>query len=163
MTIETEKILGMTSSTIAGDLLGALVQELRLLPDIWAKLPKHEQDDIIERLRKRVADNVRQAVTLIASEERITVAADLQKVTFGKEVQAVFTIGSRDPGRLELALSRGKACLIVVTDPGLHLGGMDSVTGDPDQPSFDGIDPTTNSIIEQTKRRSKSKGKDENR
>ncbi|TXH46587.1 MAG: hypothetical protein E6Q97_29420 [Desulfurellales bacterium] len=40
----------MTTETIGKDILSALVQEIRLLPDVWSKLPASKQDDIIERL-----------------------------------------------------------------------------------------------------------------
>lgn len=148
----------MASETVAGDLLTAVVQELKVLPDIWAKLPENEQNEIIDRVRKRVGDNVRKAVRLIASENRITVAADLKKVVFGDHIEAVFTIAARDPARLELADSRGQACLIVVTDAAAHMGGLDGVKGDPDQrdlPLSDGA-----AVIEQARRRSKRKPPD---
>lgn len=148
----------MASETVAGDLLGALVQELKVLPDIWTNLPEAEQNEIIERVRKRVGDNVRKAVRLIASEKRTTVAADLKKVVFGDHIEAVFTIAARDPSRLELADSRGQACLIVVTDAAAHMGGLDDVKGDPDQrdlPLSDGA-----AVIEQARRRSKRKPPD---
>ncbi|WP_234461060.1 hypothetical protein [Burkholderia pseudomallei] len=109
-------------------------------------------------MRKRVGDNVRKAVRLIASEKRVTVAADLKKVVFGDHIEAVFTIAARDPSRLELADSRGQACLIVVTDAGAHMGGLDDVKGDPDQrelPMSDG-----SAIVEQMRRRSKRKPPD---
>lgn len=151
-------IIGMTTETIAGDLLGMLVKQLKLLPDIWVKVNEHEQRDFIARMRENVYGSVRQAVKLIASNNRITVQADLKKVVFADEVQAVFTIGMRDPGRLELADSRGKACLIVVTDAQAHMGGAEDVKPMKDQPDLNGIDQTTNGVIEQAKRRSKPPG-----
>lgn len=157
MTRKSE-IVDMASETVAGDLLGALVKELKVLPDIWAKLPELEQNEIIDRLRKQVGDITRQAVRLIASEKRTTVAADLKKVVFGDHIEAVFTIAARDPSRLELADSRGQACLIVVTDAAAHMGGMDNIKADPDQrdlPLSDGA-----AIVEQVRRRSKRKPPD---
>jgi hypothetical protein len=153
MATQKSEAVDMASETVAGDLLAALVQELKVLPDIWPKLPEHEQNEIIDRVRRRVGDNVRKAVRLIASEKRVTVAADLKKVVFGEHIEAVFTIAARDPSRLELADSRGQACLIVVTDAGAHMGGLDDVKGDPDQrdlPLSDGA-----AVIEQARRRSK--------
>jgi hypothetical protein len=159
MATQKSEAVDMASETVAGDLLAALVQELKVLPDIWPKLPEHEQNEIIDRVRRRVGDNVRKAVRLIASEKRVTVAADLKKVVFGEHIEAVFTIAARDPSRLELADSRGQACLIVVTDAGAHMGGLDDVKGDPDQrdlPLSDGA-----AVIEQARRRSKRNPPDE--
>jgi hypothetical protein len=158
MANQKSEAVEMASETVAGDLLEVLIRELKVLPDIWAKLPEHEQTEIIDRVRKRVGDNVRRAVRLIASEKRVTVAADLKKVVFGDHIEAVFTIAARDPSRLELADSRGQACLIVVTDAAAHMGGLDDVKGDPDQrdlPLSDGA-----AVIEQARRRSKRKPPD---
>src|ERR1700692_5010062 len=146
----------MASDTVAGDLLGALLQEIKLLPDIWPKIGQGEQDEIIERLRKRVTDNVRTAVGLIASEQRITVVADLKKIVFGDKTEAVFVIADRDPARLDLAECRGQACLIVVTNAGAHMGGLDYVRSDPDQRDLPGVD-SGSQVIEQARRRSKNK------
>lgn len=60
----------MTADTIGKDLLGALVQEIRLLPDVWPKLPKAKQNDVIDRLRNRVEENVKMVVFTIASQHR---------------------------------------------------------------------------------------------
>jgi hypothetical protein len=154
MTRKSE-VAEMASETVAGDLLAAMLQELKVLPDIWANLPETEQNEVIERVRKRVGDNVRKAVRLIASEKRTTVAADLKKIVFGDHIEAVFTIAARDPARLELADSRGQACLIVVTDAAAHMGGLDDVKGDSDQrdlPLSDGA-----AVVEKLRRRSKRK------
>lgn len=145
------ELIESTSETIAKDLLKVFLQEIRLLPDIFPKLKQYKQDVIIDRVRSRVTDQVRHAVTLIASENRITVAADLKKVTFGDEIQADFTIGVRDPARLDLADSRGKACLIVVTDAVRHMAGVDEVRGEDEQRSFDGMGDAK-AVIDKAKR-----------
>jgi hypothetical protein len=146
----------MASDTLAGDLLGALLQEIKLLPDIWPKIGQGEQDEIIERLRKRVTDNVRMAVGLIASDQRITVVADLKKIVFGDKTEAVFVIADRDPARLDLAECRGQACLIVVTNPGAYMGGLDDVRSEPNQGNLPGVD-SGSQVIEQARRRSQRK------
>jgi hypothetical protein len=117
------KAVEMTTATIAGDLIGMLVGELKLLPDIWPKIGPDEQDDIIERVRNRVTDSVRQAVHLIASEGRITVVGDLKKVTFGDKVDAVFALSKNDPAVRDLTTAQGQACIIVVAAASNHMGG----------------------------------------
>lgn len=147
-----------TAETIAGDLLAALLQEFRLLPDIWVKVGFDEQQEIIERIRKRVTDNVREAVRLIASGDRMTVAAELKKVTFADKVEAVFSLAKRDPQAMELCHAQGMACLIVVADAGQHMGGNDAPQKDLRQKDmFDGTEKGSdaNSLIEQVRRRTK--------
>lgn len=149
--IENEEI-DMTVDTIAGDLIGMLVGELRLLPDIWPKVGPDEQDEIIERVRKRVTDNVRKAVSLIASAGRITVAGDLKKVTFADKVEAVFTLAKSDPSALELCHAQGQACLIVVANPGAHMGGAGDEAAQR-QLSIPGVDDDAAAVLRQVQRR----------
>ena len=151
--VEKDEI-DMTTETIAGDLIGMLVGEVRLMPDIWQKLGPNEQDEIIERVRKRVTDNVRKAVTLIASAGRITVAGDLKKVTFADKVEAVFTLAKSDPSALELCHAQGQACLIVVANPGAHMGGAgdEAAQRQLSIPGVDG-DDEAQAVIKQAQRR----------
>lgn len=120
---EKQTNVDMTAETISADLINMLVGELKLLPDIWPKIGPDEQDDIIERVRKRVLDNTRRAVELIASAGRITVAGDLKKVTFSDKVQAVFDLSKNDPAALELCHAQGQLCLIVVANASAHMAG----------------------------------------
>jgi hypothetical protein len=143
----------MTTETIAGDLIGMLVGELRLLPDIWPKIGPDEQDDIIERVRKRVTDNVRKAVELIASNGRITVAGDLKKVTFADKVEAVFSLSKNDPSALELCHAQGMPCLIVVASAGEHMGGAGDLAAERQLSIVTPEDDAANAIIKQAQRR----------
>jgi hypothetical protein len=148
----------MTSKTVAGDLISALVSELKLLPDIWPRIGPDEQESIIERVRKRVADNVRKAVHLIASEGRITVVGDLKKVTFGDKVEAVFSLSKNDPRTSELTHAQGQACVIVVASASSHMGGVNEEQAERQRtiPGLDG-DDAASAIIQQAKRRASGK------
>ncbi|TCG08353.1 hypothetical protein BZM27_12520 [Paraburkholderia steynii] len=150
----------MTSETIARDLIAMLVGELKLLPDIWPRIGPDEQDDIIERVRKRVGDNVRKAVHLIASEGRVVVTGDLKKVTFSDKVEAVFTLGKNDPKAGELTHVQGQPCLIVVASAGQHMQGADELAAER-QTSIPwlGDDSAASAIIKQAQRRSKNRPK----
>jgi hypothetical protein len=149
----------MTSENVAGDLIGMLVSELRLLPDIWPRIGPDEQDAIIERVRKRVTDNVRRAVELIASNGRITVAGDLKRVVFSDKVEAVFSLSKKDPRTLDLAEAQGLPCLIVVAAAASHMGGAGDLaaTRQTEIPGIDG-DDAANAIIKQAQRRAKKGG-----
>lgn len=157
MSNEKDETIGMTAETIAGDLIGALMSEIRLMPDIWVKIGADEQDEILDRIRARVNDNVREAVKLISSAGRITVAGDLKRVVFADKVEAVFQLSKHDPAVLELCESQGSACLIVVSNPGQHMGGAQA---DPRQMALPGVGPDheADSILEQVKRRAQKGG-----
>lgn len=134
---DVKTLLSMTSETVGRDLLQALVQEIKLLPDVWPKLSQKKQDDVIDRLRNRVETNVKMAVHLVASEGRTVVAGDLDQITIKDGVKAVVKFGSSAPNLHELYEASGKAVLVVVANPAQHTGGIDEIKGEADQRAMD--------------------------
>jgi len=131
---EFKATMNMTANTLGKDLLSALVLEMKMLPDTWVKLSQKKQDDIIDRLRKRVDASVRMAVHLISANGRTVLQGDLDKVTIHNGTQATVKFGKAAPGLLELAAAQGQAVLLVVSgDPETFTGGMDEVRGESDQ------------------------------
>lgn len=127
----------MTADSVGKDLLSALVTELKLLPDVWTKLSKAKQDDIIDRLRDRVASNVGMAVHTLASAGRTVVSGDLDQITIKDGVKAVIKFGANAPSLHELYEASGKAVLVVVASADDHTSGMDEVEGEVDQRGLD--------------------------
>lgn len=125
------------ASTIGRDLLEAMVLELKMLPKPWPALTKHQQDDVINRMRKRVVTSVAQAVHIIASDGRAVADATLKKVVFKGGITAEFELSKTCPTRHQLADAEGKLCLIVVADPAEYLADMDGVKGESDQRAMD--------------------------
>lgn len=127
----------MTADKIGIDLLSALLQEIKLLPDVWQKISAAKQDDVIERLRNRVQDNINMAVHILYSEGRTVVVGDLDQVTIKGGTKAVIKFG-RDAQCLdELYHAAGKQVLVIVSSPGDYLAGMDEVKGEADQRDLD--------------------------
>lgn len=129
--------LAMTAATIGADLLAALVQEVKLLPDVWPKMSKAKQDDVIDRLRKRVIHNVQMATHLIASDGRVTVVAELEQITVKDGIKAVLTMSKNDPNRHGLIDCQGKTVLIALADAEAHMGEVAAVRGEEDQRAMD--------------------------
>ena len=127
----------MTADTIGKDLLSALLSEIRLLPKPWDQLAKSKQDDIIDRLRKRVETNVKMAVHLLSSQGRTVVVGDLEQITIKDGAKAVIKIGRSAESLHDLYDAQGKAVLVIVSDAGEHTGGMDGITGEEDQRAMD--------------------------
>lgn len=127
----------MTADTIGKDLLSALVTEIKLLPDTWPKLSKAKQDDIIDRLRDRVAHNVKMGVHLLAAEGRTVVAGDLDQITIKDGVKAVVKFSPSAQSLHQLYEAAGKAVLVIVAGADDHTGGMDEVSGESDQRAMD--------------------------
>lgn len=129
----------ITAETAGKDLLGALVTEIKLLPDVWQKLPKAKQDDVIDRLRKRVDDNIKMVVYTLAAQNRVVVAGNLDQITIKDGVKAVVKFGIHAPNLdgLYEAASDAKAVLVVVADAADYTQGMDEVRGEDDQRGID--------------------------
>ncbi|WP_232243614.1 Rmf/CrpP family protein [Paraburkholderia sp. SOS3] len=127
----------MTADTIGRDLLQALVLELKLLPDVWAKLSEAKQNDVIDRLRARVQSNIAMAVHTLASAGRTVVAGDLDQITIKDGVKAVIKFGANAPSLHELYDAQSKAVLVVVASSADHTAGMDEVRGEGDQRGLD--------------------------
>jgi len=96
---------------------------------------------VIDRLRKRVEDNVAMAVFTIASQNRTTVAGSLGKVTIKGNVEAVIKFGINAGNLPELfaaaADKDSRTVLVVVADPADHTHGMDEIKGEDDQRNMD--------------------------
>ncbi len=134
---ETRETLEMTAGTIGRDILTALMQEIKLLPDVWAKVPQSKQDDVIERLRNRVDVGVKMAVHLIASNGRTVVAGDLEQITIKDGAKAVIKIGRGAESLHELYEAQGQQVLVVVSGAHEHTAGMDEIRGESDQRAMD--------------------------
>lgn len=127
--------IGMTAETIGHDLLAACLDEFKAMPDVWQKLNQEQQDEVIERVRKRVEENVRQAVGLIAAQGGIVVAADLESISIKDGIKATVKIhrGNQPSAKQALFESANRPCMLVVTDATDFMHGADDVKGDPDQ------------------------------
>jgi ribosome modulation factor len=132
-----KNVMAMTADSVGVDLLQALVQEIKLLPDVWPKMSKAKQDDVIERLRKRVITNVQMATHLIASDGRVTVVAELEQITVKDGIKAVLTMSKNDPNRHGLIDCQGKTVLIALADAEAHMGEVAAVRGEADQRAMD--------------------------
>ena len=135
--MENQDIRNMTADTIGKDLLGALLAELRLLPKPWEQLAQAKQDDVIDRLRKRVETNVKMAVHLLAADGRTVVAGALEQITIKDGVKAVVKFGAGAPNLHDLFDVAGKEVLVVVANAADYTGGMDEAHGESDQRAMD--------------------------
>jgi hypothetical protein len=135
---EIKSVLNMTAETVGKDILQALVMEIKMLPDVWQKLAQKKQDDILDRLRKCVETNVRMAVHLINSEGRTHCVADLEGVTIKDDIKATFKVAraSGYESMQHLFDSVGQSCIIIVAEGRSHMGGMNDIRSDPEQPGL---------------------------
>lgn len=119
--------------TMLGDLMKLCIDELKAAPDVWPKLSQEKQEDVIERIERRVGTAVRAAVEIIAAQGRIAIAATLEQVTVKDGIKAVVTLSRSDARRHELIDACGQNLLLVVADATEHMGGASQVQADPQQ------------------------------
>ena len=136
-TPETADFRAMTADSIGKDILAALVAEIKLLPDVWVKIPQMKQDDVIDRLRARVETNIKTAVHLIAAEGRTAVPGGLEQITIKDGVKAVVKFSGEADNLHELYEATGESVLVVVANPAENLSGINKIQGEADQRAMD--------------------------
>lgn len=58
----------IAENTLLGDLMRCVIEQIKVLPKPWDALSEAEQQDYLDRIEVQVADAVRQAVKIIASQ-----------------------------------------------------------------------------------------------
>ncbi|MCO2282487.1 DNA translocase FtsK [Pseudomonas aeruginosa] len=129
-------VVSLAAETLGRDLLQALLQEVRVLPDVWPKLTEKKQADVIDRLRSTVERTVKYAVKLISAGERPAIDGILESVAIKEGIKATFKVSQFNPLRHDLIDRTGKVCMLVVADAAEYLEGMDAIQPDPDQNSL---------------------------
>ena len=133
-TTETEPsvAVNVAAETMLADLMSAVVDELKLLPDCWQKLSEKKQDDALYRIEHRLRANISMAVSIIAADGRAVIDADVEQVVFKDGIKCVLKLGMSNPARHDLADAVGHPVLIVVGDDKQFMGG-ELPRAEPDQ------------------------------
>lgn len=131
--------IDIAAETMTGDLMSALIDELKLMPRPWPAMSEQDQQDVIYRAQERVQSAIRQAVEIIASDNRPTIVATVESVTVKEGIKAVLTLPKSDEQRHDLFDAAGQAVLLVVAGSAPYSGGAGEVKPDPDQPSLNGF------------------------
>lgn len=129
--------MNMTADTLGKSLLQGLIQEIRIMPDCWQKLPEAKQQDIIDRLERQVRNAATIAVHTIAGGDRDTVYGKLESMTAKDKMKAVFVVNPSSPHKEDLLFAVNKDCLLIIGGANEFTGGMDQVKPDPDQNPLD--------------------------
>jgi hypothetical protein len=106
--------LEVAAETLLGDLIGGALEELRVLPQVWAKLPEVEQAIVIDRLTRKFQTAVKQAIPIIASRNTEHLDATVESVTCKNGLKAVLKMSSQNPARHALIDHVGEQVLLVV-------------------------------------------------
>lgn len=144
----SDAILELAAETMRGDLVSALIDELKAAPDCWPKLSQRQQEDVIRRITERCEHLVDQVVNIIAADGRQVITSTLEQITAKDGIKAVCVLGRHDPNRHELLDAVGKAVLIVVADSEAYQGG-ELPKGEADQRELlgDGDTPVADNTV----------------
>ncbi|MFG8095786.1 cell division protein FtsK [Pseudomonas aeruginosa] len=129
--------LHMTADTLGKSLLQGLIQEIRILPDVWQKLSEAKQTDVIERLEQQVRNAATIAVHTIAGAERETVYGKLESIAAKDKMKAVIVVNHSSPNKHDLLDAVNEDCLLIIGGAAKFLDGMKDVKADPDQNPLD--------------------------
>ncbi|MBH3724938.1 cell division protein FtsK, partial [Pseudomonas aeruginosa] len=129
--------LHMTADTLGKSLLQGLIQEIRILPDVWQKLSEAKQTDVIERLEQQVRNAATIAVHTIAGAERETVYGKLESIAAKDKMKAVIVVNHSSPNKHDLLDAVNEDCLLIIGGAAEFLDGMKDVKADPDQNPLD--------------------------
>lgn len=121
-----------------GEVMAAAMRQLRALDKPWLRLPEQKQKDVIEEVRDSVSVAIRQAVEIIATDDRTRFTAQVESVTFKDGVKAVLTMPNTMASH-ELADVQGGRVYVVIEDPNRYTQGSNAVPkAEPDQPALEG-------------------------
>lgn len=133
MTKDTIDSVELASETMAGDLLAAVVDEIKQLQDPWQKTSQAMQANVIFRLELRIKLLTAKAVRIIAADGRPAMRAKVESVTFKDGIKAILKMRQNDPPRHDLADAAGSDVMVVLADADQYSGGCENVQPDPDQ------------------------------
>lgn len=127
---------------MGGELLKALVDEVRNAPAQWSKLTEMQQSNLITRLRQAVYSETEKAVILLAKGEHKAATVRIESLTV-KEGAKVVLQASEGAARDALGYV-GLSGVLVMCNPQQFFAGGDDVKGDKDQTELplDGAAPT---------------------
>jgi hypothetical protein len=79
-------ILHIAATTLLGDLMAFVTDEVKAMPDVWQKLPERDQRFYLDRCETRLEKAVERCVNIISCGDFIHVQAQLHKMTIEKGV-----------------------------------------------------------------------------
>lgn len=125
--------IALTADTLGRDLLSALVDELKAAPDCWAKMSNAQQDQAIERLRKRVRTLIGEGLNALFRGQYPAVEATLDGIRVKRGLQLSLKVAKGARNAHEIIDAEGQQVLIVIADPEQYLGRMEEIKGRADQ------------------------------
>lgn len=117
----------IAAETMHGDLMALVVDELKAAPRPWPELGEDEQDEVIERVRRRTGEAVEDVVRIIATAGFKRIPAKLDSVQVKDGLKITLSALQNDPARHDLMDAQGTTVALVLADPERFGGGTEAV------------------------------------
>jgi hypothetical protein len=117
----------IAAETMHGDLMALVVDELKAAPRSWPELSEDEQDEVIERVRRRTGEAVEDVVRIIATAGFKRIPAKLDSVQVKDGLKITLSALQNDPARHDLMDAQGSTVALVLADPAQFGGGTEAV------------------------------------
>jgi len=136
---QEEELLNEASSTLLGDVMSIVLNQVKALPKSWQELSEAEQNDYLDSIREQSMEAIEQVVYTLNANSYTTVNAIVESVTFKGGVKAVLiTDKHNNPAVHDLAESESKPVKILIPDlERFEADGSTAPVADADQSSLD--------------------------
>lgn len=118
--------MDLESSTLVGDLTTGLLEIVKNVQKPWTAHSQHEKRDLVAKIEHIAKIVARQAVDVVAADERVTVKAVLEKIAIGDKTMITLKLGAMPEDEMADAIqslfhAQKKSVLIVTADADRHM------------------------------------------
>jgi len=123
---DKEESLEIAKSTMVGDLMCLLTDQLEAVPKNWKDLSENEQTVFIHTAKGSCERIVNKAVDIIASEGRVSLRATLDGITVKNGLAVKLAVPKGDPNTLKLVDTVGEVVKIIILDEKKYTDNLDT-------------------------------------
>jgi hypothetical protein len=136
-TADDAQTLEIVEAFMLGELIKRVSRPFKEMGVVWSRMSEEEQEKLMLHVADVARGAVNQAVTCIASSDRVNFLANVEKVEFKADgVKAQLSLPNSTQAHA-LADAAGSAVLIVIHDSARYLGVGDATAGEADNKSLD--------------------------
>jgi hypothetical protein len=122
-----KKTIAIAAATMGHDLVAALLNEIRGMPDHWSRMNKELQQQTLDRLKDKVAAAVLKAQHMLTTGSFQAVPAVLEYIGRKGGITGKISVRKDELCRHALFDAQGSKVLVVITDPNQWLQRMDEL------------------------------------
>lgn len=128
--------MAAVTESVGSVLMKAVFEEISQLRTVWVVTPQGMQQEILDRLRAKVDDAVKNAVRRIASGGFQSAPVQLESMTIKDEVKVSLTLAKGSEVVHAFADRVGSPAVVVFIDPDQYLAAAGAITAQADQGSL---------------------------